>query len=216
MIALKTASGLTPALVASTKASDTAAMLSATMIWLASLVTFPAPMSPTRTTEDPIFSRMGLTVSKAFASPPTMTASVPSMALGSPPETGASSMTMPFSLTAVQISCAAPGAIELMSTRIVPAFAPSSTPSLPSTASLTCRRVGQHGDDHFTLRRDVLVGDACLGAEGNQIVDFGNLVVDDQRIASLEQVLDHRATHDAQANKSDFHLTCPLVVDYFR
>jgi hypothetical protein len=64
------------------------------------------------------------------------------MAFGSPPETGASIMTMPFSFKAAQISCAAPGAIELMSTTIVPGFAPSMTPSLPSTASRTFGELG--------------------------------------------------------------------------
>ena len=44
--ALKTVSGFTPALVASTRASDMAAMFSATMIWLASFVTLPLPIPP--------------------------------------------------------------------------------------------------------------------------------------------------------------------------
>ena len=68
-------------------------MFTATTIWLQSLVTLPpAPIPPHRTTEDPIFSRMGFTFSKISGFPPTMNASVPSTALGSPPDTGASSI----------------------------------------------------------------------------------------------------------------------------
>ena len=54
LTALKTTSGSRPALVASTSASPMAAMLHATMIWLASLVTLPAPTGPVSVTLDPI------------------------------------------------------------------------------------------------------------------------------------------------------------------
>ena len=93
-----------------------AAMLSATTIWLASLATLPAPTSPTRVTEAAMDLSTGATASKSAALPPAMTVSVPSMALGSPPLTGASRKRTPFSANAAAISRLARGAIELMST----------------------------------------------------------------------------------------------------
>lgn len=59
------------------------------------------------------------------------------MALGSPPDTGASSIFTPFSPQAAAISWDARGAMELMSTSTVPAWAPSSTPFSPMTTVLT-------------------------------------------------------------------------------
>ena len=50
--------------MASTSASPMAAMLHATMIWLASLVTLPAPTGPVSVTLDPIICRIGRTFSK--------------------------------------------------------------------------------------------------------------------------------------------------------
>ncbi len=69
LIALKTVSGFTPAFVARTRASDMAAMFSATMIWLASFVTLPLPIPPQYTADDPIFSRMSFTCSKTSGFP---------------------------------------------------------------------------------------------------------------------------------------------------
>ena len=76
----------------------------------------PAPISPTWTTALPMAARIGWTSSNTARSPPTMIDSVPSIAFGSPPLTGASSMLTPFSASASETSRAASGAIELMST----------------------------------------------------------------------------------------------------
>ena len=108
------------------------------MIWLASFVALPAPISPQRVTLEPMAARMSFTRSNASCLPPHMNASVPSTAFGSPPDTGASTMNPPFFSTSAQISIEAAGLIELVSTRIMPGRIPSRTPSLPSTASLTC------------------------------------------------------------------------------
>src|SRR5215211_4579605 len=56
-IASTTACGETPAFWASTRASETAAMFSATTTWLASFAMFPAPISPTKTTEAAMSAR---------------------------------------------------------------------------------------------------------------------------------------------------------------
>ena len=58
------------------------------------------------------------------------------------PLTGASSISTPFFATAAAISCEASGAMELMSMRIRPGFAPSRTPFSPSTAAFTCGELG--------------------------------------------------------------------------
>ena len=62
------------------------------------------------------FCRIGTTLSKACWSPPTMMASVPSMAFGSPPLTGASTKPTLFAAQAAAIFCETSGLMELMST----------------------------------------------------------------------------------------------------
>ena len=66
-----------------------------------------------------------------------MIASVPSIAFGSPPLTGASRNSMPFASSAAPTFCDTIGLIELMSMTVEPFFAPSSTPLGPSTACST-------------------------------------------------------------------------------
>ena len=90
--------GSTPALVASTSASDTAAMFRFTMIWFASFVTLPAPGPPMSSALLPMHWKAGISRSKSAWSPPHMMARVPAMAPGSPPETGASTKPTPISL----------------------------------------------------------------------------------------------------------------------
>ena len=65
-------------------------------------------------------SSMSLHLSKTACLPPTMKLRVPSMALGSPPETGASSISMPFSASLAAISLLTTGLMELQSTKICP------------------------------------------------------------------------------------------------
>ena len=66
-----------------------------------------------------------------------MIASVPSIAFGSPPLTGASRKSTPFAAHAAATFCETIGLIELMSTTSEPGRAPSSTPPGPSTAVST-------------------------------------------------------------------------------
>jgi hypothetical protein len=62
-------------------------------------------------------------------------ASVPSMAFGSPPLTGASRNSTPPWSQAAPIFCDEPGAIELMSITALPLPDPSSTPPAPRIAA---------------------------------------------------------------------------------
>ena len=88
--ACRTLAGSAPALEANSSASPTASIVSATMIWLATLVVCPAPISPTSVMFLPISSNSGLTRSKALSEPPTMIVSEAALAPTSPPDTGAS------------------------------------------------------------------------------------------------------------------------------
>ena len=65
-------------------------MLSATMIWFATLQVWPEPTGPTSVMVLPIASNSGLARSKSASEAPTMMVSVPAFAPMSPPETGAS------------------------------------------------------------------------------------------------------------------------------
>ena len=130
-MALNTFSGSTPAFWESTKASLKASIFAATMIWLANLVTPPAPMSPVRTMFPPITCISAKFLSKTSCLPPTMMASVPAIAPGSPPLTGASSISTPFSAQVAAIRWDTKGAMELMSIITEPLLAPSNTPSGP-------------------------------------------------------------------------------------
>ena len=95
-MALKTFSGSTPDLWANTMASLRPSMLAATIIWLASLVTPPAPMSPVKATFAPMTFSKSEHWSKISCLPPTIIARVALIAPGSPPLTGASSISTPF------------------------------------------------------------------------------------------------------------------------
>ncbi|MDT4881838.1 hypothetical protein FQZ97_1177250 [compost metagenome] len=117
--AWRTLAGSAPALLANTRASLTAAMLSATMIWLATLVVWPSPLPPTSVTFLPISSNSGLTWSKASCGPPTMIVSDAALAPTSPPDTGASRYEAPSLLMRAAKSLVAIGEIELMSTTIL-------------------------------------------------------------------------------------------------
>ncbi|MDT4810267.1 hypothetical protein FQZ97_431760 [compost metagenome] len=88
--AWRTLAGSAPAFEANTRASLTAAMFSATMIWLATLQTWPSPAPPTSVTFLPILSSSGFTRPKVPSSPPHMIVRLAALAPTSPPETGAS------------------------------------------------------------------------------------------------------------------------------
>ncbi|MNP45901.1 hypothetical protein D3C76_1398620 [compost metagenome] len=74
--------------------------------------------------------------------PPTITDRVPSMALGSPPLTGASSISTSFLANSPQISRLTSGEMELISRTASPGLAPSMIPDGPSTTSFTWGELG--------------------------------------------------------------------------
>jgi len=111
------------------------------IIWLASFVDCRRRYRRKRTTNVPILLRMPWHFRKFPFSRRTMIERVPSMASVAPAHRGASIST-PFSAALRATSLAARGAIELMSTMIVPGLAPSRMPLGPSTTSFTWGELG--------------------------------------------------------------------------
>ncbi len=88
--AWRTRAGSAPIFEAKRSASPTASMLSATMIWFATLQVWPSPLPPTSVTFLPMRSKSGFTFWNAASGPPTMMVRVAAFAPTSPPDTGAS------------------------------------------------------------------------------------------------------------------------------
>ena len=89
---------------------------------------WPAPEAPAWKTFFPINWSSGRAVSRSPSEPPTMKVSVPASAPPVPPETGASSMPMPFARAAAATSRAVPGSMVLQSTSSASGRQVASTP----------------------------------------------------------------------------------------
>ena len=99
----------------------------------------PAPFGPTWWTFSPIARNTGSTAFKASASPPTMNASLPSLAGPVEPDTVASRNSTPFSRAAAAMLFEAAIPTVLQSIKVMPGWEPSSTPPGPRTASSSWR-----------------------------------------------------------------------------
>lgn len=137
--ASRTRAGSAPARDANSRASATASMFSATMIWLATLAVWPSPLPPTRVMFLPMRSNSGLTRANTSSGPPTMMDSVAFLAPTSPPETGASRYWAPMASMRRAKSLVATGEMELMSTTTLPLLPlrPAATPSSPNSTFST-------------------------------------------------------------------------------
>ncbi len=89
-----------------------------------------------------------------------MMASVPSMALGSPPLTGASRSRRLLASQAAAIFCETSGLMELMSMMSEPDFVPGEDAVGAENDFFNFRAVGEHGDNDFRARADIGVGEA--------------------------------------------------------
>ena len=118
----------------SSRASATAPMVMPTIIWLASLASWPAPVGPTCVAR-PSTSKAGRARSKSAGLPPAMIAKVPASAPTVPPETGASRCCTPMAARRAAWSRAWRGWIEDMSTTRLPGRRPSAVPCRNSTSS---------------------------------------------------------------------------------
>ena len=113
------------------------------------------------------------------------------MAFGSPPLTGASRNSTPFAAQAAPTFCDTIGLMELMSTRMVPGFAPSSTPPGPSTA---CSTSGPSGSIVITIsERAATSPHDCAARRAirhHTVGQCGHDVVDHQLWPALSRFLD--------------------------
>ncbi len=123
-------------------ASLTATAATPAMRLLQSFATSPAPTGPTWMMLAPIAASAGRASSTSRASPPIMIASVPSIAFGTPPETGASMKRMPFARSASATRRETAGSIVDMSTQSLPFATPSSRPPGPRYTVSTCDEDG--------------------------------------------------------------------------
>src|SRR5437870_8525690 len=130
--------GSTPKPSAIRNASLTATAATPAIRLLQSLATSPDPTGPTWMMLAPIAASTGRASSKSRASPPTMIASVPSSARGTPPETGASRKRAPRAVTAFAIRRETLGSIVDMSTHRRPRATLSRTPPAPRYADSAC------------------------------------------------------------------------------
>jgi hypothetical protein len=72
-------------------------------------------------------------------------------------------------------------------------------------------RIGQHRDDEIVPRRHILGRRARRRASCDQLLHLGfNDVVNLERVARFEQVLRHGLAHDAQSYKTDAHFSVPF------
>ena len=124
--------GSTPKPSAMRKASLSATAATPAMRLLQSLTTCPLPTGPTWITLAPMAESAGRARAKSSRAPPTMMASVPSVARGTPPDTGASTKAIPRSRAAAATRRDTAGSMVDMSTQSVPARAAASTPPSPA------------------------------------------------------------------------------------
>ena len=118
----------------------------------------------------PIAAKTGRAFSRTVASPPTIIASVPSTAPGSPPLTGASRKEQPCSAASSANSFDSTGVTELISAIIVPFAAPASTPSAPLRM---LRTIGPLGTIVMTISAPTAASFAeCAAAAPSAVIRF--------------------------------------------
>ena len=81
--------------------------------------------------------------------------------------------------------------------------------------SLGMLGLGNHGDDDVHVLSQLQRGGGGLGADGSQLIDLGlNKVKNiDLVVVLLNDVLAHGLAHDAQSDKTDFHVAYILSDD---
>src|SRR5512139_2281600 len=174
--ASRTLAASTPFLRAKVSASATPSIVTATTIWLQALATCPAPWSPTSTMFLPIASSSGLTRSNTAGLPPTMIDSVALIAPTSPPETGASSISMPRACSFSAMWRVAVGEIVLMSTTTEPGLAPSITPLSPNRTCST-----SVVSDTMTMMISPCAAASAIDAHPAQPASSGGVMVSGRR-----------------------------------
>jgi len=158
----------------------------------------------------PIAARAGLASSKSAAAPPTMIASVPSVARGVPPETGASMKRTPRSCAAFATRCDIAGSMVDMSTHRVPLRAAASTPPSPVYTDSTC---GEEGSIVTTMSAvataSAALAAAVMPAAAGGLHRLGIAIESGHGEALLHEVLRHGQPHGAHADEADTRHALP-------
>ena len=110
-------------------------MLQATIIWLASLVTLPAPTGPVSVPRAPLNLQDRLSFPETFRFPPPQKAYRSTKALGPPPPAGPAKKSAFLSAGGAAASFRPMGAMGPLSANRAPGLAPSQNPSRPRGAS---------------------------------------------------------------------------------
>ena len=110
--------------------------------------------------------------------PPTITESVPSIAFGSPPLTGASISSIPFSASSAPIFLDSTGSIELISITTVPGFAVSAIPPSP-------RHAAHAVNASLPLTAEIMEIMQSLKADGNEKDDHSAIVKYYEKVSNV-------------------------------
>ena len=128
--------------------------------------------------------------------PPTMTESLPCWRVMTLPETGASTMSAPFSRTLAASARLTAGLTVLISTQTLPGPSPSNRPFGPSATCVNGLRIHEHRE------RDIRRGGYGAGrilpfhAFIDQPLRFrARAVVSDNRVAFLQKAVRHLTAH---------------------
>src|SRR3989442_9252956 len=124
-----------PLFSASRTPSENASIWTARLRLMAIFMDSARPFPPTWVTLGPMSSSSGLTRSKVARFPPTITDSLPCSSVTTLPDTGASTMSAPFSRTWAATARLTAGLTVLMSTTTFPGLSPASNPSRPSATA---------------------------------------------------------------------------------
>ena len=129
--------GSSPNFLPTTSASIPTSKFVADRTLLIDFMAWAEPRPPVSKIWPLMVSSAGRTFSMSSFAPPTIIAIEPSIARGTPPETGASTMRMPRSARAAPKAIVPIGAEDDISTNTDPPAMPSAIPPSPRTASAT-------------------------------------------------------------------------------
>ena len=163
-----------------------------------------SPLSPTWVTFGPMSCSSGFSRSNVSLRPPTMTDSLPCCSVITLPETGASTMSAPFSRTLAASARLTAGLTVLMSMWNFPVEKPASNPSGPSVIAVRAVAfvtIVKVTSAFWATAR----GEVCpLHASIDQPLRFGTRsVVPGNRVAFFKQASHHVPAHHPEADESE-------------
>ena len=201
--AWRTFAGSAPAFDANSSASPTASMVSATMIWLATLQVWPSPLPPTSVMFLPISSKSGFTFVEGRLGPAHHDG-----------ERGRLGAHLAAGDRRVEVLAAqrvdAPGELLRLDGRDrahvhddLARGEPLGHAARREEHLLHVRRVRDHDDDDVGRLRDFRAARADLRAPLGERLGIGADRVHEERVARLLQVARHGRAHDSQTDEAD-------------